>query len=77
MKRYANELAIAFYDFGTESIIMPKIYGIINPPQNKMTQNKKATNIMRVLLFPIFVLLKNGTGIEHMTQIKLKMKYSF
>jgi len=56
---------------------MPKIYGIINPPQNKMTQNKKATNKIRVLLFPILYLLKKGTGIEQITQIILKMKYSF
>jgi hypothetical protein len=56
---------------------MPKIYGIINPPQNKITQNKKATNTIKALLFPTLNLLKNGTGTELMTQITLKKKYSF
>lgn len=56
---------------------MPKIYGIIKPPQNKITQNKKATNNIKPLLFAILYLLKNGTGTEHMTQITLKKKYNF
>jgi|LakMenEpi03Aug12_release.lakeMendotaPanAssembly.Ray.scaffolds.fasta_scaffold5868777_1 hypothetical protein len=46
----------------------------MNPPQNKITQNKKATNHIRGLLFPILYLLKNGTGTEQITQIALKIK---
>ena len=54
------ELAIAFYYFGTESIINPKTWGSNEPPKNKISQNNIA--VIQNDAFPELSLLKKGIG---------------